>query len=258
MKPYYETELGKLYHGDCLEIMPMLEPVDLIVTSPKYNMGNSSGGGIKGAGSKGAWVAANRDGGLGDGYAGSEDNDPWPVYEEKQKRFLSVAFSTLSESGAIFYNHKPRIQDGVVRLPTGYCEGLPIRQIITWKRNKGFNFSHTHYLPSYEWIIVIAKKGFCLKSKGASGITDVWEMPAKPTPFHPCPFPLLLPMNVLSTTTGEPVLDPHLGSGTTAIACERLNRRWIGIEIEEKYCEIAAQRIENERKQRKLPYNEET
>ena len=37
MKPYYETELGKLYHGDCLEILPMLEPVDLVVTSPPYD-----------------------------------------------------------------------------------------------------------------------------------------------------------------------------------------------------------------------------
>ena len=48
------------------------------------------------------------------------------------------------------------------------------------------------------------------------------------------------------------VLDPFIGSGTTAIACEQLNKKWIGIEIEEKYCEIAAKRIENERKQLKL------
>jgi len=39
MLPYYETELGKLYHGDCLEIMPHLEPVDLGITSPPYNVG---------------------------------------------------------------------------------------------------------------------------------------------------------------------------------------------------------------------------
>jgi DNA modification methylase len=50
----------------------------------------------------------------------------------------------------------------------------------------------------------------------------------------------------------EPVVDPFLGSGTTAIACEQLNRRWIGIEISEKYCEIAAKRIERERQQLKL------
>ena len=48
------------------------------------------------------------------------------------------------------------------------------------------------------------------------------------------------------------ILDPMLGSGTTAIACERLNRRWIGIEIEEKYCEIAAKRIEKENQQLKM------
>lgn len=50
----------------------------------------------------------------------------------------------------------------------------------------------------------------------------------------------------------EIILDPYIGSGTTAIACERLKRRWIGIEISEEYCEIAAKRIENETRQLKL------
>jgi tRNA/tmRNA/rRNA uracil-C5-methylase (TrmA/RlmC/RlmD family) len=48
------------------------------------------------------------------------------------------------------------------------------------------------------------------------------------------------------------VLDPFLGSGTTAVACEKLNRRWIGIEISEKYCEIAKSRIKAEADQLKL------
>ena len=48
------------------------------------------------------------------------------------------------------------------------------------------------------------------------------------------------------------LLDPFLGSGTTAIACERLNRKWVGMEISEEYCEIAAKRIEQEIKQLKL------
>lgn len=50
----------------------------------------------------------------------------------------------------------------------------------------------------------------------------------------------------------ETVLDPFLGSGTTAIACERLKRKWIRIEISEEYCKIAVKRIEAERKQLKL------
>ena len=41
-KPYYETELGKLYHGDCLQIMPELEPVDLVLTDPPYGMNNNT------------------------------------------------------------------------------------------------------------------------------------------------------------------------------------------------------------------------
>ena len=48
------------------------------------------------------------------------------------------------------------------------------------------------------------------------------------------------------------ILDPFLGSGTTAVACEKMGRRWIGIEISEEYCKIAKERIEQERKQLKL------
>ena len=55
-----------------------------------------------------------------------------------------------------------------------------------------------------------------------------------------------------TVSEGQIVLDPFIGSGTTAIACEALGRKWIGIEISEKYCEIAAKRIEAEYKQRKL------
>jgi DNA modification methylase len=69
---------------------------------------------------------------------------------------------------------------------------------------------------------------------------------------HPTQKPVKLFINLIQAYADGITLDPFLGSGTTAIACERLNRRWIGIEIEEKYCEIAAKRIENERKQLKL------
>ena len=71
---------------------------------------------------------------------------------------------------------------------------------------------------------------------------------------HPTQKPYRLFIEILNDFSKEnhTVLDPFLGSGTTVIACERLNRRWVGIEIEEKYCEISAKRIELERKQLKL------
>jgi DNA modification methylase len=72
-------------------------------------------------------------------------------------------------------------------------------------------------------------------------------------PDHPSPKPLSYMMAIIQrfTNEGDMVLDPFLGSGTTAVACERLNRRWIGIEIEEKYCETAAKRIYAESSQLK-------
>ena len=71
---------------------------------------------------------------------------------------------------------------------------------------------------------------------------------------HPTQKPVALMEYLIKTYTneGETVLDFCIGSGTTAVACEHLKRRWIGIEIEEKYCEISAKRIEKERSQLKL------
>lgn len=252
MKPYFETENGKLYHGDCLEIMPQLEPLDFIITSPPYNMGISSGGGISGACDCGRWKNSNRENGLGLGYDTIDDAKPWDIYEAEQKRFLNLCWHSLSEKGAIFYNHKPRIWAGEVRLPTIYNPGLPLRQIIIWDRAGGFNFSASHYVPQHEWILLFAKKEFRIASVQASGKGDVWRIPAKPNPLHPAPFPLEIAFNILSTNNIGVVCDPHSGSGTVGLACQKYGWPWIGIEISEKYCEIAAKRIEAETRQLKL------
>ncbi|MFH1738341.1 MAG: DNA methyltransferase [bacterium] len=69
---------------------------------------------------------------------------------------------------------------------------------------------------------------------------------------HPTEKPITLMKWCLGFLEGETVLDPFLGSGTTAVACERLGRRWIGIEISEDYCAIAARRIADETRQRRM------
>ena len=69
--------------------------------------------------------------------------------------------------------------------------------------------------------------------------------------YHPTQKPISLIVWSLKFSKGS-VFDPFLGSGTTAIACEKLGRKWIGCEISEKYCEIAAKRIDNEARQGKL------
>ena len=69
---------------------------------------------------------------------------------------------------------------------------------------------------------------------------------------HPTQKPVYLFSWILGMFDSNTVLDPYLGSGTTGVAAELLNRRWIGIEISEKYCEISAKRIESEASQLKL------
>ena len=109
------------------------------------------------------------------------------------------------------------------------------------------------YLPDVEYVVHGFSSGRLFgnyKDKSSFSIENCGNK----TTDHPNekPIGLIQRLLVCGSEVESLIIDPFLGSGTTAVACERLNRKWIGIEIEEKYCEIAAQRIENERKQRKL------
>jgi modification methylase len=257
MKPYYEENGIQIFHGDCREVLPTLssETVDMVFTSPPYNMGNTTGGGLsqyrphytsesgltkRGGGGKWAQCA------LANGYGIHDDDMPHAEYVEWQKSLLLECWRLLSRSGAIFYNHKTRILAGEAVTPFTYNPALPVRQIIIWARAGGINFSPTFYVPTHEWILVLAKPDFKLRDKAASGVGDVWYVPQEANPDHPAPFPLALPLQALQTTAAYTVLDPFAGSGTTLRAAKDLGRKAIGIEIEERYCEIAANRLRQE------------
>lgn len=107
------------------------------------------------------------------------------------------------------------------------------------------NFNPTAYVPTYEWIMVIAKEEFRLKSKAASGLGDVWREPQEPSE-HPAPFPEGLPARAIETTGPGLVIDPFAGSGTTLVAAKAAGVRAIGIEKSERYCEMAVKRLAQE------------
>ena len=71
----------------------------------------------------------------------------------------------LREDGAIFYNHKWRVQGGLLQDRSEIVKGFPVRQIIIWKRDGGINFNRGYFLPTYEVIYLIAKSAFRLRSK---------------------------------------------------------------------------------------------
>ena len=92
--------------------------------------------------------------------------------------------------------------------------------------------------------MIFAKPDFRLKSKGASGIKDVWKINQEKNNPHPAHFPVALPQMAIESTNCKTILDPFMGSGSTGIACINTNRNFIGIEKDEKYYELAKKRIE--------------
>ncbi len=242
MTPYYEDDWCTIYHGDCLDVLPTITGIDMVFTSPPYNLGVSSGGGLKGAAKSGKWTGAS----LANGYNNHSDDMVLVDYEAWQRSVLVALWATLSPVGAIFYNHKPRVQNGELWTPLDIQPGLPVRQIITWARSGGINFAPTHFLPTYEWIVVYARDEWRLKSKGASGVGDLWRVHQESGSEHPTPFPLQLPTIAIEATTARTVLDPFMGSGTTLRAAKDLGRKAIGIELSERYCEIAVKRLAQE------------
>jgi modification methylase len=233
--------LNKIICGDSLEVMRKMpsESVDLMVTSPPYNLKNSTGNGMKAGTKTGRW--ANNP--LQNGYAHHNDEMPHDKYVEWQRACLTEVMRLLKDDGAIFYNHKRRVQGGIMQDRDDIVNGFPVRQIIIWKRAGGFNFNPGYFVPSYEVIYLICKPKFKLAPK-KNGYTDVWEFPQEMKNKHPAPFPIGLPHRCIESTTAQIILDPFSGSGTTALVAKQLGRNYIGIDISPEYCETAQARID--------------
>ena len=226
--------------GDCIETMKKLpnESIDLVITSPPYNLKNSTGNGMK-DGRGGKWKNA----ALVNGYSDHDDCMPHAEYVRWQRECISEMVRLLKPDGAIFYNHKRRVQNGLLQDRQDIVEGFPVRQIIIWRRNGGINFNAGYFLPTYEVIYLIAKPKFKLAPK-ANSYGDVWEFGQEMKNPHPAPFPVALIDRIVKSTNAKLVLDPFMGSGTTAIAAIRNKRSYIGIELSPSYCILAQQRID--------------
>lgn len=233
---------NKIICGDSLEMMRTLpsESVSLIVTSPPYNLKNSSGNGMK-DGRGGKWKNAQ----LIHGYQNYNDCMPYDEYVTWQHDCLLEMLRLIPDDGAIFYNHKWRVQRGLLQDRSEIVNGLPVRQIIVWRRKGGINFNAGYFLPTYEVIYLIAKPNFKMKPKSSS-YGDVWEFSQEMDNPHPAPFPVDLIERIISCSYADTVLDPFMGSGTTAVAAKNQNRDFIGIEVSEEYCQMAMKRVNGE------------
>lgn len=226
-KPYYENENGKLYHGDCMDILPGLDPVDLVLTDPPYDKDATHKKHLK-------TIPLSR-GNLSLDFNGFDE-----------KSFLVIIKSIIEKSRrwSVFtceWQYMKSLQD----------MGVLIRFGIWRKRNGCPQFTGDR--PGMGWEAIAICHGPGKKKWNGGGKHAFYDHNVK-CDYHPTQKPISLFTELIRdfSNLGDIVLDPFVGSGTTASVCERLNRKWIGIEISEKYCEIAAKRIEKEREQLQL------
>ena len=202
---FYHTDLGVLLKGDCLELLPELEPVDLVLTDPPYGININ----------KSNRLSVSR------GFIG-ETWDKEPASANQIKMCVEKSYNQIIWGGNYF------------NLP-------PTRHFLIWdKKNDGRDFADCEFAwTSFDKVARIIRK----RPMGMDG-----------GKVHPTQKPIELMIYCVDNHSEKKdvVLDPFLGSGTTAIACERLGRKWIGIEISLDYCRIAKERIEREASQLKL------
>ena len=214
-----------LYEGDCLNIMPTLEKVDAVVTSPPYNLNKSySGGGAskisKSMGAKySKWY---------------KDDMDEPSYQSWQVNCIAAMVERCV--GSVFYNHRPRFAwhsrnkhrvTSNVYHPWDWVSKFPVWHEIIWDRR----------VYQINRPVVWNDLGY----------TSVWSIPSDNNEHgHVCSFPVELASRCIGMSTNRThiVLDPFMGSGTTGVACAKLGRKFIGIELEPKYFDIACERIQ--------------
>jgi DNA modification methylase len=208
MKPYYEHGGITIYHGDCREILPSLEQVDAVVTDPPYGIG---------------WVPRVNHTGADHVWIDDKQFDPRP--------FLSIGKQHLFWGGNYFAHLLP-----------------PTESWFCWmKRPVGSDVNFEKDRRSYA-MAELAWSDFGTKPLVKVHVWDggMREGRTENRAFcHPSQKPVEVMRWCLVETEGT-VLDPFCGSGTTLVAAKDLGLRAIGIEIEERYCEIAAKRLAQE------------
>lgn len=245
-------ETGQCYCTDCLDGLRALPDkcIDVQLTSPPYNMRQHAYGGRT---TRQKWINA----ALADGYEDYDDCMADDAYAAWQHEVLLEMVRVMKDDGVIFYNHKWRILENRLNDRRDIVYDVPLRQIIIWQRCGGICFRPGFFLPTYEVVYMIAGPQFTLAPK-ANALGDVWNIPQERGNPHPAPFPIELAKRVISSTTGRVVLDPFMGSGTTALAAESLGREWIGFERCQAFVDMCHERIDGARAQKALPFGDVT
>jgi len=212
MKPYYQEDGQTIYLGDCREILPALGRFDLLLTDPPYEL-TAAGGGI-----------VNR-----------------RKYMHDIKNFTDGGFDLDILDACenwICFCAKKQLPELLAKAAT-----MPRWMLITWNKPNPTPLCNGNYLPDTEYILHGFQANRCFGTYKDKSRFIVH--PAQQGNFHPNEKPLVILTKMLSVgcQINDTVIDPFCGSGSTLVAAQLEGRQAIGIEISERYCEIAANRL---------------
>jgi len=211
VRPYYEDDYATIYHGNCLEVLPVA--ADLVLTDVPYGVVSRPSAGLR---------CFNK---------GCADVPTVPL--------VDLPGLLSAPSVYVFCG-----REQVSALLRGFSSLGMSTRLAFWEKTNPSPINGQHlWLSSVECCVFARSPGATFNEMCASpvfrGASDR-EMDG-----HPTPKPRWLMERIVraSSNAGDTVLDPFMGSGTTLVAAKNLGRKAIGIEIEERYCEIAAERL---------------
>ena len=216
MKPYYEDEWVTLYHGDCLELADVWTGADVLVTDPPYGRAWRQGNTGRGRG----WADDSHDGIANDGSTSARDN-----------------------ALTIWGGSKPALMFGDLMLQPP----LATRHVLVYDKgaSAGFTGAVGGYRRNVEAVYLI-NGGWVSGLGGRSAIITTTVSTGgnlARTTGHPHTKPVDVMGALIAAAPLGVIADTFAGSGSTLIAARNLGRKVIGVELEEKYCEVIAKRL---------------
>lgn len=214
--PYYQDEHVTLYHGDCLEVDAWLG-ADVLVTDPPY-----------GIGWKKPKLPANR--ALGRGEQVSHDG------------IVNDATTEARDAVVALWGDKPSVMFGspIAPLPTG------TRQVLVWQKPSQLGFMGTVGGFRRDWEAIYLGGKWPKSTAQQSGVIRLSDSQEYLRAGHPHAKPVGLMERLIDASPNGVVVDTFSGSGSTLVAARNLGRKVIGVEYEERYCELIAKRLSSQ------------
>lgn len=240
MKPYYQDGTVTLYHGDCREILPTLGPVDALITDPPYSI------------SQAGVTHENRKGKGTRNFDFFEGDDDWAAMTTLVSEAIGQAAALIPSAGSayVFCGHR---QFGPI-VEILEAAGWSTRLVVWAKKCPAPAPPGSGWPSAAELCVYAYRPGRVWNHGGGEGPAsnvltfDSYRHGQPGKVDHPTQKPLGLMTTLLlaSTLPGDLVLDPFAGSGSTLRAAKDLGRRAVGVEKEERFCAIAAERMGQE------------